>query len=148
MKSFTFLLTASCFALFLSSCKKEPLKADKETSFNTPFKSIVNEDVALIDEKSKVLVQVKNISDHRCTNHLNCDDPGLATVRVELTDTRSSMAESLLYIGLLGEENKNTDSVSVRLDDKLYLVTLHSVNPHPIMQSTEVQTVELSVKPK
>ena len=149
MKSFTSLLVAfSCFILILLSCKKESVKVDKETKFNIPFKSSVNEHVALSNEESQVVVQVKNISDERCANHLDCAHSGLATVRIELTNTRNATAESLLYLGIQGEENKSLDSVTIKLDNKLYLVTLRDVNPHPMMRSEAIQTAELCVKPK
>jgi hypothetical protein len=147
MKSFTTAtITASFLGLFFSACKKDSLLIDKEANFNTPFTSSVNEHIALTNQGTQVVVQIKNISDQRCPNPLGCNDPGSATVRVEITNTQNSTAESLLYLGSLGEENKNTDSVSVRLDNKLYLVKLYSVNPHPLIQSTEVQTAELSVE--
>ena len=146
MKSFTLLAVITCFSLL--SCEKESIKVDKENAFNAPFKTSINESIAIRDEESSILIQVKNISDERCTSHLNCTDPGLATVRVELSNMGNSKAESLLHLGMIGEENQTTDSVTVRLDNSWYIVTLHDVNPHPIMGNNEAQTTEISVKYK
>ena len=147
MKSFTTLLTLiTCVCLL--SCEKESIKIDRENTFNTPFKTTVNEGVALRDAQSSVLLEVKNISDERCTSHFDCAESGLATVRVELSNMNNSHAESLLHLGRLGEDNNETDSATIRLDDKWYVVTLLNVNPHPVMGNNEVQTTEILVKHK
>lgn len=149
MKSFTRLLLASAGVSFLLlSCEKESLKVDKENEFNVPFTANINEHIALKSDGSQVLITVKNISDHRCVNHLDCLDAGIAAVRVQVSTSENSKAESFLYLGTVGEDRKTVDSVTVRLDKSWYVVSLHSVNPHPIMDATEPQTAELSIKPK
>lgn len=149
MKPFTKLpafITLLSFSL--SSCEKESIKIDKEDAFNRPFRSSVHEKVALQNEQARMLVEVKNISDQRCPNHVKCSDQGMATVRIELSNMANSRAESLLHLGTMGDEVFVSDSATVKLDNSWYIVTLHSVNPHPIADSEEIQTAELSVKPK
>lgn len=104
--------------------------------------------MALKNESSVLLLSVKNISDGRCVNHLDCSDPGAATVRVELSDNRHSRAESLLHLGNIEGERKETDNIAFRLDDNEYVVYLHSVNPHPTEIKDGVQTAEISVRLK
>jgi hypothetical protein len=149
MKS-TFFLPAVLAGLCLSvlSCEKESVHIDKENNFNVPFKSSLNEQVMLRNEDAKVLVQVKNISDNRCSTHLSCTDAGEATVRIEISNTNNAKAESLLHIGANHDEMSSSDSVTVNLDGRLYNIYLTGVNPHPIETSTEIQTAEIRVSLK
>lgn len=145
MKSSFYLAVTSALFLLAVSCEKEPVKIHKQSLFNSQFKSTMNENIALEDEESRILVTVKNISDKRCTLHIGCSEPGEATVRIEVSNINNSKAESMLYIGNQNGEIKETDSVAVLLDNRRYVIHLHSVNPHPSLSSTEMQTAELSV---
>lgn len=149
MKSLTTSIAAfACLSFMQLSCEKQPLKIDKENLFNISFKSTINEHVVLQNSESRILVNIKNISDNRCPNHLNCSDPGDATVRIEVSNFGNSKAETLLHLGSINGETKNTDSVTVQLDNRSYVFYLHSVNPHPMLAATENQTAEVCVKPK
>lgn len=149
MKSKVFLpAVVGYLCLAVMSCDKESVHIDKEISFNEPFKSSLNEQVMLKNEQSKILVQVKNISDNRCPTHLTCANPGEATVRIEISNINNAKAESLLHIGAVNAEMKNSDSVTVNLDGRLYNIYLTGVNPHPIQGSTETQKAEIIVKLK
>ena len=149
MKSFTLIPAAfACLCLSMLSCEKESIHIDKEITFNIPFKSSLNEQVVIQNELSRILVQVKNISDNRCQNHLNCSDQGEATVRITVSNTSNSKAETLLHIGSFNNESQNSDSVTVNLDGLLYSVYLTGVNPHPMLESNEIQTAEILVKLK
>ena len=149
MKSKVFLpAVVGYLCLAVMSCDKESVHIDKEISFNEPFKSSLNEQVMLKNEQSKILVQVKNISDNRCPTHLTCTNPGEATVRIEISNINNAKAESLLHIGAVNDEMKNSDSVTVNLDGRLYNIYLTGVNPHPIQGSTETQKAEIIVKLK
>ncbi|MBC8053244.1 MAG: hypothetical protein H7Y13_09275 [Sphingobacteriaceae bacterium] len=149
MKSFTKLLAGiSCLSISFFSCEKESVKIDKENSFNVQFKSTIDESVVLKNDQENILIQVKNINDKRCSGHLDCSDPGVATVRFKLSNRKNAEAESLLFLGAIEGQHKLKDSVNVRLDNSWYTVTLHKVNPHPMADSTEVQTAEMCVKRK
>jgi|GEM_PF-1172951 len=147
MKQFNSILTIFiCLGLFLTACEKELIKVSKENAFNTQFKSTVNEQVLLTNESSRVLLEIKSISDKRCQeDHEVCPDPGNATVRFELSNLDNSRAESLLHLGLFNEEEKESDSVMINLDGRSYLVSLHGVNQDS-GDDIEIQTAELCVK--
>lgn len=149
MKSFTFLPAAFvCLCFSMSSCEKETIRIDKENTFNVLFKSSLNEQVILKNEGSRILVQVKNISDNRCKTHLNCSDPGEATVRIEVSNIRNSKIETFLHLGSIDGETRSSDSVIVNLDGRLYSIYLNGVNPHPVLASDEIPTAEILVKLK
>jgi hypothetical protein len=149
MKSNFFLpAVVGYLCLAVMSCNKESLHIDKENSFDVPFKSSLNEQVMLKNEESRILVQVKNISDNRCPTHLSCANAGEATVRIEISNINNAKAESLLHIGAINDEMKQSDSVTVNLDGRLYNIYLTGVNPHPIEASTAIQTAEILVKLK
>ncbi|MEJ6979326.1 hypothetical protein WG906_02620 [Pedobacter sp. P351] len=130
------------------SCEKESIHIDKENTFNIPFTSSLNEHVVIQNELSRIFVQVKNISDNRCQDHLNCSDPGEASVRIEVSNISNSKAETLLHLGSVNYEYQDSDSVTLNLDGRLYSVYLTGVNPHPMLESNEIQTAEILVKLK
>ena len=147
MKSF-----AKPIALFaclsILSCEKESHTIDKEQEFNKPFKATLDEHVILKNNESQVLFQIKNISDDRCAMHIECSDPGEATVRIEVSNNSNSKAETLLHLGLLNGEMKSSDSIRVQLDDRFYMISLQGVNPHPIEGKDETQTAQMLIKPQ
>lgn len=149
MKSIISLLAVSaCLVIALSSCEKQSVKIDSERSFSTPFKSIINENNVVKDEQSTLLILVKNISDHRCFNHLVCDDPGEATVRVEVSNMNNSSTETMLHLGTINGETKIADSVNVEVDGELYMVHLTNVSPHPFETTPSEKSAELVLKKK
>lgn len=133
-------------SLVLNSCSEDDLRINKETSFNTPFKSSLQEHTLLRNDQSQVFVALNNISDMRCTQHVSCNDPGVASVRIELSNLGNSRAETILHLGSYNNEKTDIDSVAISLDQSQYMIYLHKVNPHPSENSEENQTAELSVK--
>lgn len=147
MKSF-----AKPIALFaclsILSCEKESHTIDKEHEFNKPFTATINEHVVLINNDLQVLFQIKNISDNRCATHVECSDPGEATVRIEVSNNSNSKAETMLHLGSINGEMKRTDSIKVQLDDRFYMISLQGVNPHPMEGKNGVQSAQICLKPE
>ena len=147
MKSF-----AKPIALFaclsILACEKESLSIDKEQEFNQPFTATLNEHVIVKNSESQVLFQIKNISDNRCSTHIECSDPGEATVRIEVSNNNNSKAETMLHLGSINGEMKRTDSIKIRLDDRSYMVSLQGVNPHPVEGKNKIQTAQICLKPE
>jgi hypothetical protein len=149
MKSFitttSLLFTTLCI---ISSCDKEKITVHQEKSFNTQFTSGLNQHVLIKDDHSRIVVNVKNISDQRCKEHQVCSDGGNATVRIELSNMNTSKSEFLLYLGNLNGEFRQKDSVLVHLDNQSFIVYLHDVSPLGGNLANESQAVELSVSNK
>ena len=138
----------ACLSLALHSCDKESLQINKVEDFNKEFGLKLNELASIKDSTSHILVQVKNISDLRCKNHLTCADPGSATVRLWVSNDKNSNAETMLYLDNLPRHSGSADSVTLHMDNQNYTFRLHQVNPHPVNTNLETQTVKLSVLPK
>lgn len=140
------LIICAYLGFFLTACEKEPLKISKENGFDIPFKSTVNEQVLLTNQSSRVVLEIKSISDKRCQeNHDACPNPGNATVRFILSNLDNSKAESMLHLGMFNEQEKDIDSVMLQLDGRSYLVSLHSINQDSSTE-TKIQAAEFCVK--
>lgn len=138
----------ACFGAFLTACEKEPIKISKESTFDTVFKSNVNQQVLLTNDQSHIVLEVKSITDNRCKEqHEFCDNPGNATVRFSLSNMTNSRAESLLHLGLFDEEQKDIDSVMIKLDGHAYLVTLQNVMRDSSVDA-EMESAEFYVRNK
>lgn len=148
MKTINLLAVSACAFLLFPSCEKQEVKTDKEQTFSSAFKVVTNENVIVKNDQSTLLVSVKNISDTRCTNHLVCEDPGEATVRIEVSNMKNSKIETLLRLGMVDDEPKSVDSVFVVLDRQTYSVHLHDVSPHPLEASQHTKEAELLLERK
>lgn len=143
MKTTGLLAVSTCAFLLFPSCEKQEIKPDKQQAFSSPFKMTTNENVIVRNDQSTLLVTVKNISDNRCSNHLVCEDPGEATVRVEVSNMKNSKIETLLHLGVVNGEPKSTDSVFVVIDSQSYSVHLQDVTPHPVEASEDIKEADL-----
>ena len=145
MKKMFFHLIA-CTLFLGTSCEKENIENLKHAYLNTPFTSAVNEKVYLKNTSSELTIEVKSISDLRCPIHSNpCLDPGECAVRIQLSNLNNSTAETILH---LGNTIKNqTDSISLQLDHKIYVIHLDGVNPKPSDEEKDTQkTAEFIIK--
>lgn len=129
--------------LALVACDKEDIDLAKQAEFNKPYSLSFNEMAYLNNANSKLRVEIKNITDLRCTDS-TCEEEGMASVRLNLSNLKNASSEVILSIS----PSKTVDSVVVNVNDKLYKVKLLQVtsgfqtnpptNPKATLQITPV----------
>jgi hypothetical protein len=116
-------LLVSIIATFgLVACDKEDIDLAKQAEFNKPYTLSFNEMAYHSNNQNRLRVEIKNITDLRCADDA-CQDEGMATVRLNLSNLKNATSEIMLSIS----PSNPMDSAVVNVNDIMYKVKLLQV---------------------
>lgn len=118
------LIIALLGTAILYSCQKESLNKVINAQFDKPFKLGFNEKSYLNSANNALTVEIKNISDQRCTIEEGCENEGSASVRFSLSNLKNASGETILSINKL----HIADSTVITLNNTAYLIKLMQVS--------------------
>lgn len=130
LKAFAIVLGVLCMSN--TSCDKDRAEGVKTGRFDTLIELSVDEKVIVSGNTKDVLLTLNSLSDSRCAKDVQCVWAGNAVAEIQLTAADGSTSKLNLCIGQCDKMLKNSDTVSVTLNNANYTVILNDVKSEGI----------------